>query len=133
MGHHFEDLSGFLSPVEVPAGLESRILKKITHQQKRSDYLNLGLFGLAHLASWFALVYSGYYLAGQLALSDFSYYLDLIYSDFSLIANYWSVWLLALAESLPVFGLIILSGTLSLTLWTMSKTLNNSQKILLAS
>lgn len=92
--------------------LRANILASIGREEYRRA--RAYLFGSAGvgLFSIFGIVFSAQYLLGEFYQSSFYAYLSLLLSDPRLVLAYRREFILSLAESLPLFGVIVIGATL---------------------
>lgn len=95
-----------LPELEPPPHLKKAVFLRLQREKRRAARFKLAGFSALAIIS-FALIFPAInYLLGQLASSGFSQYVSLIFSDGAYLTSYWQEFILALAESLPVLGLI---------------------------
>ena len=107
--------------IEIPEGLEERVFLSIQNAQQREYAFRRTLWGSLSLASLAVLAFSSIYTVHAFAVSSFSNYFSLIFSDMGSISLWWKDLGLSLVESLPVFGTLLLVGSIGLAVWSMRK------------
>lgn len=122
---------GQLELINLPINLEQSILFRLDQEQKKHAKIQLVVFSLVDLASLAGLAASLVFLSNLFAQSGFIQYLLLIFSDSSLLFSFWRELAMSLAESLPVFGVIVLFSFVIVLAWSLAKTINNVRVFLL--
>ena len=120
------------STIEIPDGLEARVLLSIQNAQARDYAFRRTLWGSLSIASLVVLAVSSVYTVHAFAVSSFSNYFSLIFSDIGSISLWWKELGLSLVESLPVFGTLVLIGSIGLVLWSMRKFATQTASITLS-
>ncbi len=118
-------MTKFIESINLPAGLESRVLARLNEEQQRAAKFRLFVFALLDALSLLGLVASLVYLARVFAESGFSQYLSLLFSDGGSLLSYWRELVLSLAESLPALGLLAFLFVTLILIWSMAKTIIN--------
>ena len=120
MRKDFETLFSHLEPVDPPAGLFDRIVSAIQREQElqRKRRLSLAVISLL-VFSFGAAPFSWIFLDGQLASSGFLYFLQVGFSDFTVLSSVWSDFSLALIESLPILAVLVFLVNALLVVFTL--------------
>jgi hypothetical protein len=115
----YKKLFGYMNLIEPPRGLEGKILSIITEEEKRLAKTKLWIFGGTSLASFGFSVWAVIYLINSIKQSGFGQYLSLIFSENGAVLVYWKELSFSLAESLPIFGLIIFLAAIGFFVWSI--------------
>lgn len=121
-----------LSGAEPDQQLLGRIMQKIQTTAKRGRYIRQGLAVCGFCLSFMPLFASFAYLRQDLLSSGFVQYFSLIFTDAGIVLSNWQDYMLSLAESLPVEGLIIFTGStllLFFSLYLFSSSLRKNGSI----
>ncbi len=125
MEDKYKKLLGSINLVEPPKGLEqgvlTYVLTRVSTSQKRSLRIKAFAFGSSTLASFGLSLWAIIYLIESIKVSGFSQYLSLIFSENGAALAYWRELSLSLAESLPIFGLIIFFASIGFFIWSLGK------------
>jgi hypothetical protein len=109
MNHGFEKIFKSMDPLEPPAGLLGKILKRIQEEKTAlSIKRRLILFSLGLAASLVGIVASFNMFSSGAAASGFSSFLSLTFSDFQSVLASWQNYTYTLLETVPVFSLAAL-------------------------
>ena len=108
MSDLYKKIFSNITEINPPERLYSSILKRVEKEKKR--YLKIKLFFHSAIAliSFSAIIPSFIYMSGSFTQSGFSQFVSLIFSDGATIISYWKDFALLLAESLPIFSIIVL-------------------------
>ncbi|MDD5547472.1 MAG: hypothetical protein PHN74_01025 [Candidatus Pacebacteria bacterium] len=106
MEKNCEKLFKSLKEIEPPKELLGGILSKIEFEKRKIARLRLAFFAGTALASIFGFIPATRYFINELNSSGFHHYASLIFSDGGVLISYWKEFILSLAESLPVLGII---------------------------
>jgi hypothetical protein len=117
----YKKLFGYMNSVPPPKGFEGRVLSAIAGEESRFARIKKWAFGGSSLASFGLSVWAVIYLAGSIKQSGFGQYLSLIFSENGAVLAYWKELSLSLAESLPIFGVIMFLATVGLFIWSITK------------
>lgn len=112
-------------------GLLNVILRRIDFEKKRQAKIRLAVHGAMAAVSFVVLIPSFSYMASSFAKSGFGQFASLMFSDGATVVSYWKEFALLLAESLPLFSIIILLAALAAFLASL-KSVNQDAKILMA-
>jgi hypothetical protein len=104
-----EKIGESLSKIELPApaGLLGKILFSIARRERRSAILALGAYSGASVLAAALLAFSWSAASTALQSSGTFIVLSLIFSDFHSVLANWNYFILSIAESLPVFSIIL--------------------------
>lgn len=84
-----------------------RVLMRIKHAQKRKALTNFIGLGLISLVSLSLFVPAVNYIGSEMQVSGFSSYLSILFSNSGSVLANWREFTLALAESLPIFSIVL--------------------------
>jgi len=108
MPRGFDDLVTGIREVDVPKGLQAAVLSAVDHADRRRSRLHQAAL-VATVPSLVATFLALRFLVAEASTSSFMTVLGLIASDGSYVVTELGSWLTALAETLPVTGLLVLS------------------------
>lgn len=111
-----------ISRVTLSNEQRENIYKGVRRYQRRTEHGYRALFGALSLGSLVLLFYASMDAVRAIGQSGFGQYVSLIFSDGSVIASYWKELVWALAESIPVYSVVLCLGAIALFLWSLSKT-----------
>ncbi len=112
--------------------LYGNILMRIEREKIRAARIRFALLGTTALASVIALIPAYQYAASEFAQSGFSQYLSIVFSDSGVALVYWKEFMLALAESAPVFGATILLSVIFTLLGSITLTVKDARRAFLS-
>jgi len=120
MRKDYEKLFTNLEPKEPPVGLFDRIILAIKREQELRHTKRL-LFSFLSLllVSLVAIPISGAMLISQVESSGISYFISTAISDLGTFFALWQDFSLAIAESLPIMGMIVLAISLGISVFTL--------------
>jgi hypothetical protein len=110
--------------MDLPHGLEERILARIHEEAYREKRRTFFIYASTVLASVVGLVRSGAYAVEYGKQSGFFQYISLLFSEQGGIVSYWREWSLSLAESFPIMGAILFFTAVGLGVWSLSRIIN---------
>ena len=120
MRKDYEKLFTHLEPPEPPTGLFNRILLAIKREQELRSSKRLAFGFLALLAiSFIATPFSWTLFSGQMAESGVLQFISVAMSDLGTFLSIWPDSVVAVAESLPVTGIILLTVNMILAIFTL--------------
>jgi len=122
-------MKGFYD-INPPENLEAQILKKISRERFKTASFRLVSLGTLSLASLFGLVKSGIFLWQSFSETGFYQYASLIFSDGSILKNYWKEFAFSLVESLPLLALTSVLLISAIFIWSSAKALKDARLIL---
>lgn len=105
--------------------LPGLILARIHSAEKRAAKTKCAILSAVSFASFAALFPAFQYTWMEFARSGFYEYASLLFSDGSALLPYWKEFSLLLAESLPLFGLILVFGLLFILLESLQSAVKN--------
>jgi hypothetical protein len=105
--------------------LPGLILARIHSTQKRTAKTKCAFLSAVSLASFAALFPAFQYTWMEFARSGFYEYASLLFSDGTALLPYWKEFSLLLAESLPIFGLMLTFGLIFVFLESLKSTVKN--------
>jgi len=131
MRKDYEKLFTHLEPKEPPAGLFDRIILAIQREQELRhtkrlvfSFLTLLIVSVAAAPFSFAL------LTDQMENSGILYFLSTAISDLSMFFTFWQDFGIAIAESLPVVGILAFTINLILLVFTVRLFLHEKRLLL---
>ena len=109
----YEQLFAHIDKLEPPAGLLDRIMTVI-YEERQSQKTRLRVIGFSLLSifSIAAMVPAWQELQAELLHTNFSQFASLLFSDWSTVTLYSQDFILSLVEALPVFGILMLLGSI---------------------
>lgn len=120
MRKDYEKLFTHLTPPEPPTGLFDRILLAIKREQELRNTKRLAFGFLALLAiSLITAPFSWTLFSGQMAESGVLQFISAAVSDFGTFLSIWPDSLMAIAESLPVTGIVLFTVNMILAVFTL--------------
>ena len=120
MRKDYEKLFTNLEPPEPQVGLFDRILLAIKREQELRSSKRLAFGFLALLAiSFIATPFSWTLFSGQMAESGVLQFISVAMSDLGTFLSIWPDSVVAVAESLPVTGIILLTVNMILAIFTL--------------
>ena len=120
MRKDYEKLYTHLEPPEPPAGLFDRILLAIKREQELRSTKKLAFGFLALLIlSLSAAPFSWTLFAGQIQDSGMLQFIEVALSDLGAFFASWQDFSLAIAESLPVMGIVLFTINIILAIFTL--------------
>lgn len=127
----YEKLFSHLEPPEPAAGLFDRIILAIKREQELQHTKRL-LFGFLFLlvASFIATPLSWAMLVNQAENSGILYLISTAVSDLGTFFTLWKDFGLAIAESLPITGILAFSISIGITLFTLRLFLHRKRLLL---
>jgi hypothetical protein len=120
MGKDYKNLFSHLQPVEPPPGLFERIILAIKREQElgKTRKLAFGFLALL-LVSLITLPFSWTLFFGQIAESGVLQFMSIAVNDFGTFLALWPDFVLAVAESLPVMGIVLFTINVILAVFTL--------------
>ena len=110
----------YLEPPEPSAGLFDRIILAIKREQELRNTKRLAFGFLALLAvSLIATPFSWASFSEQMAESGFFQFISVATSDFGTFLSLWPDSVMAVAESLPVIGIVLFTVNIILAVFTL--------------
>ena len=120
MRKDYEKLFTHLEPPEPPTGLFNRILLAIKREQELRSSKRLAFGFLALLAiSFIATPFSWTLFSGQMAESGVLQFMSVAMSDLGTFLSIWPDSVMAVAESLPVTGIVLFTVNMILAVFTL--------------
>ena len=120
MRKDYEKLFTRLEPPEPPAGLFDRIILAIKREQELRNTKRLAFGFLALLAvSLTAAPFSWSFFSGQMAETGALQFISIAINDLGTFLALWPDSVLAIAESLPVMGIIFFTINMILAVFTL--------------
>ena len=120
MRKDYEKLFTHLTPSEPPTGLFDRILLAIKREQELQNTKRLAFGFLALLAvSLIAAPFSWVLFSGQMAESGVLQFISVAMSDLGTFLSIWPDSIMAVAESLPVTGIVLFTINMILAVFTL--------------
>lgn len=129
MNNNYEKLFQNLTKIETPENLSERILARINLEEKRRAEWRLAFFAPLALASSVGVVFAFQYAAQEVAQSGFLQYLSAAVSDGGMALAYWKELSVLLAESAPIFGVVVLLGAILVLLGSLKSTMKNAHTV----
>jgi hypothetical protein len=117
----YKKLFGYVNLLEPPMRLIDKVSCAIREQEKSSATVRFWAFGGTTAASFGLSLWAVINLIKSFKETGFWQYLSLIFSENSIALTYWKEISFSLAESLPVFGLIIFLSGLGFFVWSITK------------
>ena len=120
MRKDYEKLFTNLTPPEPPAGLFDRIFLAIKREQELRSSKRLAFGFLALLAvSLIATPFSWTLFSGQMAESGVLQFISVAISDLGTFLSIWPDSVMAIAESLPITGIVLFTVNMILAVFTL--------------
>ena len=116
---------------DLPKDLKSAVFLAIKQERRKRILTNLILHGTASLLSLGAMIWAFSYAMSSFAQAGFAEYFSLLASERLSAMTYWKEIGLTMAESLPVFSLVILLLTLVFSFWFVGRTTQETKNIIL--
>lgn len=113
------------APVAPPPFLNAQIMSAIAQKRRFYAFIRLGICSLFSLCSSVGLVLVLRVEWSGIAQSEAAQLLSLLFSDFSIIAEYWREYAISLLESLPLISMILIAFFIwatSALLWITIRT-----------
>ncbi|PIP30084.1 hypothetical protein COU12_00155 [Candidatus Jorgensenbacteria bacterium CG10_big_fil_rev_8_21_14_0_10_54_38] len=110
-----------------PEGLLDEVLLRIYGVQRRWTRVRTALFGFCAVAAGALLVPAWGALQNELALSGFTRFVSLAFSDWSTIITYGKDLGISLLESLPVFSAVAVLGLLLAFMASLGGLVRNAE------
>lgn len=114
MEKDYQKLLAKLLQVNLPPGLEKRVLARIKIEERKRFFV----WGSSLAASGIFLVWASAFLMESVKQSGFYQYLSIAFSDFAAL-KYWKELSFSLTESLPIFGLMAVLGSAAFFVWSV--------------
>lgn len=128
MTDSYQKLFQKLEMAEPPVELEGKIIGVIRRRARRAAQFKLASSGFLFYFSGFLSIFAIKFIGAELAASGFSGYLSMLFSEGWAILPLWKEFSLALAESAPIWGIVLLCGAVFVLLASFKSTFGN-QKI----
>jgi len=120
MFDNYEKLFNHLRTEDVPAGLFNKIIQKIEYEkEKKHTRKTLFLFLIFFLVSVIITPLSFNIFLIQVKSSGIMYFISEAFADLHTFAALWEDFSLAILESLPVMGLLVLCVSMGVFLFTL--------------
>ena len=120
MRKDYEKLFIHLTPPEPPVGLFGRIILAIKREQELRNSKRLAFGFLALLViSFIAAPFSWTLFFGQMAESGVLQFISVATSDFGTFLSIWPDSVMAIAESLPIMGIVLFIVNIILAIFTL--------------
>ncbi len=120
MEKDYKKLFTHLTPPEPPAGLFDRILLAIKREQELRNTKRLALGFLTLLtASLIVAPFSWTLFSGQMAESGVLQFISIATSDLGTFLSLWPDSIMAVAESLPIMGIVLFTINIILAVFTL--------------
>ena len=116
---------------DLPENLKPAVFLAIKQERRKRILTNLILHGTASLLSLGAMIWAFFYAMSSFAQAGFAEYFSLLASERLSAMTYWKEIGLTMAESLPVFSLVILLLTLVFSFWFVGRTTQETKNIIL--
>jgi len=131
MRKDYEKLFTHLEPPEPPVGLFDRILLAIKREQElqRTRKLTFGFLALL-VVSLSAAPFSTTILAKQMGSSGVLYFISIMFSDLGASLALWQDFALAIAESLPITGIMLFAINMIIAVFTLRLFLHRKRLLL---
>lgn len=111
--------------MEIPQGLEEKILARISREVRKERIARVSGYGVGAGLSLFAIIRSGIYVFEYGKKSGFFQYLSLLLSENGSIFSYWKEWSFSVAESFPIVGVMMFLGAIGVGIFAASKVFTN--------
>ena|SRR3989344_4762865 len=120
MRKDYENLFTNLEPPEPPAGLFDRIILAIKREQelRNTKRLAFGFLGLLAV-SLITAPFSWTLFSGQLAESGVLQFISVATNDLGTFLSLWPDSVMAIAESLPIMGIVLFTINMILAVFTL--------------
>ncbi len=128
MSHNIKKFFQSLPDVQVPAGLNEKILHEIFRRQKRAGLIKAVIFSSLSVIFGLSLIMSIDYMLGMAVASGFVQFLSLLLTDATQLIGSSSYYYI-LAQTVPVFGVFLVMSFLIMFLQTARLGLNNFRRI----
>ncbi len=122
MSKEYKDLFAFDKNLTLPEDLLSSVLERVRFEQKKSARRELIFVGGAAVGSFVGLIPAFSYFVSTFIASSFYQYTSVILSEGMGALTFWKEIVLSLAESLPIFSIVIFLAVLVVFLWSLART-----------
>jgi hypothetical protein len=120
MLENHEKFFDYLKPIEPPAGLFERIILAIKREQELRNTRRLAFgFLTLLLLSFVTLPFSWAFFSRQMAESGFIHFMSVGVSNLQIFLSAWPDSIIAIAESLPVMGIVLFTVDIILAVFTL--------------
>lgn len=117
MSKDCENFLGHLNRNNPPKDLLDRIFFRINKEQrKRVLRARIVSFGSISIIAAVVLVFSLGELQKEIAQSGFTNFISILFSDWGIVSIYWKEFAISLLESMPIFGIAAVLGSILLFL-----------------
>ncbi|MFZ5391481.1 MAG: hypothetical protein ACOZAJ_04385 [Patescibacteria group bacterium] len=130
MENDYKKLLNYLPPVNQPEGLFTLVMSGITRRRRQRLIWQTAGWSVSFFVSLSALWWVGPATWQQLSSSGLWQFSSLLFSDFSLVTQYWQSFVWSMLESLPAFSLSITLALLWLSISLIGR-LSQDLKMLL--
>lgn len=110
----YKKIFGLLEKDDLPAGLKETIVKKVIRYEK-TKRLFLSVIFFVVVVLFVIEAHTLYSIFGQ---SNFVYYFSLIATDLSVVLSSWKQFGLLIAESMPLFDILVFLSFAFALLWS---------------
>ena len=114
-----------------PRGIEERIYARISECAAKTEHREKIFWGIFFIGALASFIGSGVYAISEFSKSNFGSYFSIIFSDTGTVALFWRELGLSLIESLPIFGIALFLGSVSLALWSLHKFMKKTGGLLI--
>lgn len=125
---NFEEILGStirtMPKLDIPAGLEARVLAEITRRKKFNLLAKLVVSGSMALASLAVLVISWQTFGPTILSTELFKLLSLVFTDFATVTGFWQEYLISVLEATPFVSIAIIAAVFWLvcaSLWEVAK------------
>ena len=115
----------------IPSGIEERIYARIGECAAKTEHREKMFWGIFFIGALGSFIGSGVYAVSEFSKSNFGSYFSIIFSDTGTLALFWRELGLSLVESLPIFGIVLFLGSVSLALWSLHKFMKKTGGLLI--
>ncbi|MFA7685509.1 MAG: hypothetical protein WCX95_01775 [Candidatus Gracilibacteria bacterium] len=129
MQKNYKNLFVNIPEINPPSFLQGKILDRIAGAKMRRVRVILTAFSLIIVVGIASIVPALQYVSQSFSKSGFYSYFSLIFSDGGSIVAYWQEFLLSLADTLPVMGIIVLFSIIFMVLLALRFVAKNSKYI----
>ena len=97
--------------------------------QKKIERIYRSVFGLLSVGFLTGSIFAFINMVQAISQSGFGQYVSLVFSDGGVVLSYWKEFLFSLVESIPVTGVILCLGAMTLFVWSLGKTAKHAVAI----
>ena len=108
---------------EPPEELCARVVSRVHLLERRREKRRAGTFWLVALSTFAGALVACKSAIDSATQSGFARYASLAFSDWSIVANMWKTFALSLAETAPLFSVVLFTAMLLVFAWSLGQAL----------